>query len=759
MRVRTRFDHYSIKGQIGSGGMSQVFSARDESLERDVALKILNRACSRDTKRLSQFEREAEITARISHPNVVKVFTAGRDQGNFYIAMELVGGGSLEDVLQREKKLSQSRVLEIAIQAVEGLKAAHAAGLIHRDLKPGNILLSNEGTAKIVDFGLAMFAREAKGAGEIWATPYYVPPEVLAHAPEDFRSDLYSLTATLYHCATGRPACDKDTASIEQLRAAKAIPVVIKPAEVKLHPELCQMLMRGLKIKPADRYASYDEFLDHLKYCQRQLKRGAKGKPWSGRRQRTLPIWKKTAAAALITAAGVGAWIALHPAPAPVVELAAGPVIMDADPSSVSDSNTSSKFLAAREAMATADFARAREGFASLAAAETTQQPTRQWARFNAGLAALFTGDNAGAAKEFTPLAGPLFSNAPADAPLAAFFQSTAAWLGADRSVDPGKITDCPADSAGAIGLLAGGLKNWNSGDPAGAAKWLDAFARCPESIPSWVKRLQATSAPWREAAVALTSLPDLDPAHASAADAAERSAAATAVLAAIKLPGPAVVKARTSLTAFMAAVEARNTESTDKERQQRLAQEEAEQKIMTSALQRAADLGRGRQFDQAASILRALPLDTPTAKQAAEMHADTWAAAGEFLKQLAADLAREPVKVVFDNATGQPQPSMVSLTGSILHARPLSAGIGGEIVRPLSQTSGATLAAMALSIIQREKDADGFYRRSEMLYWFALRSGLREFAAEHGRSLAQELRPFRAKLDALNGIAQAATQ
>ena len=754
MRVRSQFGHYVITGRIGTGGMSEVFRARDTSLDRDAALKILNRACSRDSRRLSQFEREAEITARISHPNVVKVFTAGRDQGNFYIAMELVSGGSLEELLQKEKRLPQARVLELGVQAVEGLRAAHAAGLIHRDLKPGNILLSAEGTARIVDFGLAMFAREATGEGEIWATPYYVPPEVLAHEPEDFRSDLYSLVATLFHCATGHPPCTQDTSSIEKLRLAKSKTVVLKPGPSGLHPEVCAMLLRGLAIKPADRHASYEELLDHLKFCQRRLGRGPGGRKWTPGGTHGLPLWQKAAAAAAIAAAGAGSWYALDPGESSVTQKSTPPpaAILDADPPANADSSTSSRFLAARQALTKSDFASARRTFSELAAAETTQQPTRHWARFNAVLAALFEGDNTGAANLATALSGPPFTGTAADAPLAAFFSSAGQWLSKGTSVPAAEMADCPPASAGAAGLLAGGLLNWNAGDAAAARQWLEAFSRCPGSIPAWVQQLQSTSRPWLDAAAILTNTPDLTQVPSSSTEVAALCTKVEAQLAGITISGPAVTAARTRVKELRETAAVMATAETGREAEARQALVAAEYKELSTASTQAQELCRTRQFDAAASLLRKLRFQTPAVSLAATTQADSLAAAGDFLRQLTQDLTREPVAMVFESSNGQAQHSLVGLSGTNLRARPVAAG-SAEIIRPLSQTGSSTLTAMALHLLQKERDSDAYYRRSEQLYWFALHSGLREFAAEHGRGLARELRSFRARLSAMDGV------
>ncbi|MDB6070717.1 MAG: serine/threonine protein kinase active-site signature, partial [Verrucomicrobiales bacterium] len=280
VRVRRSFHHFTITREVGLGGMSRVFGARDESLGRDLALKILNPGLSQDDKRLRQFEREAQITASIGHPNVVKVYTAGRDQDYFYIAMELVEGGSLDDRIRKNGRLEEAWVLELAEQVVLGLKAAEDAGLIHRDIKPGNILLSSEGTPKIVDFGLAVFSRDGVHDSEIWATPYYVPPETLHGEPEDFRSDIYALGSTLYHAMMGKPLFASDSNSLSELKALKSKPADMKEAATVLSAETVAMLGHTLRRRPAERYASYDEFLDHLRYARRRLRRGGRGAAW-----------------------------------------------------------------------------------------------------------------------------------------------------------------------------------------------------------------------------------------------------------------------------------------------------------------------------------------------------------------------------------------------------------------------------------------------------------------------------------------------
>ena len=185
--------------------MGSVYKARDTALDRFVALKLLRRDA--EAGHTAELQQEARVTASVNHPHVVKVFSFGSDHGQFYLVMELVDQGSLDDFIEERKQLPEAEVLQTAIQVAKGLQAAHAKGLIHRDVKPANILFADPSTAKIVDFGLAG-AAEPKTEGAIWGTPYYVAPERLNNESEDFRSDIYSLGGTLFH-ALARPAADR----------------------------------------------------------------------------------------------------------------------------------------------------------------------------------------------------------------------------------------------------------------------------------------------------------------------------------------------------------------------------------------------------------------------------------------------------------------------------------------------------------------------------------------------------------------------
>jgi serine/threonine protein kinase len=272
MHVRTRFDHYELLEFIASGGMGTVYKARDLNLNRILALKLLRKEFSSDAEYIEKLETEAKITASVTHPNVVEVFSFGSDQGVYYIAMELVDKGSLDDLMTLQQRIAEAQVLQIGSQVAQGLRAAYQAGLIHRDVKPGNILFADAHTAKIVDFGLAMPLEQAQeGEEDIWGTPYYVAPEKLNHEPEDFRSDIYSLGGTLFHALAGRPPFEAENASLVALKHLKSQVVSLQAFAPDISSPTAYVINRTLAKNPDDRYQSYDELIEHLEYARAQL--------------------------------------------------------------------------------------------------------------------------------------------------------------------------------------------------------------------------------------------------------------------------------------------------------------------------------------------------------------------------------------------------------------------------------------------------------------------------------------------------------
>ena len=746
VRVRTAFHHFRIVREVGLGGMSRVFGARDESLGRDLALKILNPGLSQDDKRLRQFEKEAQITASISHPNVVKVYTAGRDQGYFYIAMEIVEGGSLDDKIRKEGGLEEAWVLELAEQVVQGLKAASEAGLIHRDIKPGNILLAAEGTPKIVDFGLAVFARDGVEDAEIWATPYYVPPETLHGEPEDFRSDIYALGSSLYHALLGKPLFDTDSNSLAELKALKSKPPDLKEAAAALAPETVAMLTRTLKRKPAERYSSYDEFLDHLNYARRRLRRGGRGAAWPGHRGLTRVQWAGIAAAMVLGVAGIVKWSGSGAGAGG----SADRLFTEADSSLGSDSTVSGKFLAAREALYRGDYASARQQLTALAADPAARQPTVNWARYNAGLAALFLGDLTASSKDFAAIreAG-LYSKAPTEEALAFFFLKHADVLATGGPVPAEHAAECPADSVRAIGLLAAGLQNWQLGDLSGAAGFLKAFAKStPPRSAAWVDRYKLLAKPWLEDLKIIESLPALPLPATTPEAAAGLLVQAREQAAGLTTTGLARATADTRLTEIAVAVEALKETK-------RLAEEGVNESKATGELEQLAGieteiapLGLKLEFGEGAARLRQFKPSSRPARQACDNLLRWWENADSFLDVLTNDLLT-PIEATLDrvpNSAGSGGGSIrafITSSPAGLRLRPANAA---EIVLPPAAFTPASLAALAERVLDRTADSDEYYRRRELLVCFAQHSGLATYALVAGRELARESPSFRAQ-------------
>ncbi|MBB5350505.1 serine/threonine protein kinase [Haloferula luteola] len=269
-RVKREFGPYRLERRHSVGGMSMVFVAVDSTLGREVAVKILSEEYSSVTRRMEAFEQEARITASISHPNVVRVFTTGRAFGRFYIAMELVPGGHFEQPIRDRGRIPEDECLPLAVEVASGLQAAKAAGLIHRDVKPGNILLDANGSAKLVDFGLALVTQEGMAkASEFWATPYYVPPETVEGHVEDFRSDIYAFGATFYHALAGVPPCDEESMDTLRLRQAKMAIQPLREVAPWVSEPTAKVIDRCMAYRPGDRYSSYEELLAALRAASR----------------------------------------------------------------------------------------------------------------------------------------------------------------------------------------------------------------------------------------------------------------------------------------------------------------------------------------------------------------------------------------------------------------------------------------------------------------------------------------------------------
>jgi hypothetical protein len=407
-RVKREFGPYTLVRRHAIGGMSMVFVAHDQTLDREVALKILSEDFSTDERRISAFEEEARITASFSHPHVVRVLTTGKAFGRLYIAMELVPGGHFEHQIRERGKISEHEMLPFAIEIAEGLRAAHAAGLIHRDIKPGNVLLDADGHAKIVDFGLALVTQGGKAqATEIWATPYYVPPETIEGHPEDFRSDIYAFGATLYHALAGQPSCGEESMATNVLREAKKKVVPLGRLDPTLSAATCAIVDKAMAYSPDDRFSSYDEMILLLQGALKRLTSGETGVTESSgsaaqrraRRKRAERLTIAGAAIVLLGGAGVGIWWVTRKDPHPELRMPpakpAGTALSDPAATNASASDVARNYRSARVAVEELKFTTAADGFSKLLGNPSAQEPTRTWAGVEAVVAYYLDGESA----------------------------------------------------------------------------------------------------------------------------------------------------------------------------------------------------------------------------------------------------------------------------------------------------------------------------------------------------------------------------
>ncbi len=275
--------------RIGRGRQAVVYKCRQLTVDRIVAVKILHSSAARDPEMRSRFIQEARQAGKLIHPNIVTIHQINSFKDTFYIVMEYADGGSLADLLAVRKRFDPEEAVCIIRAAAEGLACAHEQGLIHRDIKPKNILLTEGGIVKLADLGLARraddSAAEMQEAGKAYGTPYYISPEqVHGDPPPDYRADIYSLGATLYEMVTGRPPFTAPTPQeIMRMHVTERLP---DPREFvpELPQTLCWLLAKAMAKEPEDRYQSAREFiwaLDNLNYAESESAPAAQAAPVS----------------------------------------------------------------------------------------------------------------------------------------------------------------------------------------------------------------------------------------------------------------------------------------------------------------------------------------------------------------------------------------------------------------------------------------------------------------------------------------------
>jgi serine/threonine-protein kinase len=269
---------YKVLSRLGSGGMADVFLVQDEQLGRKVALKLLHGRFAADPDFVERFRREAQSAAGLQHPNVVGIYDRGTFDDTYYIAMEYLPGRSLKQLIRQEAPLDPVRAIDITIQILRAARFAHRRGVIHRDLKPHNVIIDDSDQAKVTDFGIARAgASDMTETGSIMGTAQYLSPEQAQGHAVSAASDLYSVGVVLYEMLTGRVPFDGDspvTIAIKHVSEAPMPPSHINPA---VPPELEQVVLWSLNKDPADRPADADQFIVALENARAVIQAGEAG--------------------------------------------------------------------------------------------------------------------------------------------------------------------------------------------------------------------------------------------------------------------------------------------------------------------------------------------------------------------------------------------------------------------------------------------------------------------------------------------------
>src|SRR5512143_1107726 len=268
--TKTIIGDYIVVSKIGEGGMGEVYRARDTKLGRDVAIKVLPAAFSEDSARLARFEQEAQAAGSLNHPNILVIFHIGTHQGAPYIVSELLEGETLRERMAGGA-LPQRKAIDYALQIARGLAAAHEKGIVHRDIKPDNVFVTNDGRVKILDFGLAKLSGEPDGfqsrteaptrkvntdPGTVMGTMGYMSPEQLKGQPADHRSDIFSFGAILYEMVSGKRAFRGDSMAETMSAILREDPPDLSETNKTVSPARERVVRHCLEKNPAERFPS-----------------------------------------------------------------------------------------------------------------------------------------------------------------------------------------------------------------------------------------------------------------------------------------------------------------------------------------------------------------------------------------------------------------------------------------------------------------------------------------------------------------------
>jgi serine/threonine-protein kinase len=263
-------ERYELEELVGVGGMSSVYRAHDVLLERHVALKVMHEQLMTDGDHVERFRREARLAAQLSHPNIVTVIDRGEQEGRQFIVFEYVEGENLKSLIVREAPLPEREAVELALQIADGLAFAHAHGLVHRDVKPQNVLLTEDGRAKVTDFGIARSIVVQRGltqTGTVMGTSDYISPEQARGGPVDACSDIYSLGAVLYELLSGEVPFPGDNFVSVAMRHLNEPAPSVRGVRPDVSQRLDAAIRRAMAKDPEDRFPSTEAFAAELRAC------------------------------------------------------------------------------------------------------------------------------------------------------------------------------------------------------------------------------------------------------------------------------------------------------------------------------------------------------------------------------------------------------------------------------------------------------------------------------------------------------------
>jgi len=602
-RIRaTRFyNHFELRETLGTGGMGTVYKAHDMQLDRDVALKLLRKDLGPEYA--NQLQHEARITASVNHPHVVQVFSFGRDHEQYYLVMELVDRGTLDDLIAERKKLTEEEVLRTGIEVARGLRAAYKKGLIHRDVKPANILFNDDGMAKISDFGLAGIVEpHAQTSGAvIWGTPYYVAPERLNNQPEDFRSDIYSLGATLFHAVAGRPPFDGETMSAADLRALKNNPLKLADVAPEVSRPTATAIARMIAPDPGLRFHSHDAVIQALQKSERILR--GESEPWRAKAALAL-------AAATLFALIIFGWIFFVRPPAkPAPMVSASPSF-----------DVNREFDVGRREIIDGNYPKARATLARLASETKNKQPIYDWALLNQAVAALLDQQDSimHQALHEVENAG---TNNFADRSLGTFLLDIAKRANARSTI---VLSDVPDHAAKPFALFLLGLTDVQLGRFNDAEALLTSFVSSqPQQTLSWISEYKPIARKyltdsqdilkWREQHGSAKTMSEITRALNSLQDVIGRLQKNTAISAEALL-------SQKTLAARLRDLEAPNKSAQEKQRRDLLARETPQLRTAVKAYQQ---LVARYDFADAAAVMRKVTVTDPSLRQTQDSYQD----------------------------------------------------------------------------------------------------------------------------------------